>query len=177
MLIGINGPIASGKSAVARAVARELDRRGTTAAVIDIDLVYDMLDHAVGVPKGDDRSWRAARRAAAAITDTFLSDGIDAVIVEGRLFVAERREYLEALESPIYPRFVTLHVSYEEALRRAQNDETRGVSRDPAFLGPYFLGVERDLAEVPRTDLRINTERLDITESVAQIVRFADDSR
>jgi adenylylsulfate kinase-like enzyme len=43
-LIVISGPIASGKSTVAGALARECKRRGATAAVIDLDVVYEMLE-------------------------------------------------------------------------------------------------------------------------------------
>jgi adenylylsulfate kinase-like enzyme len=42
----ITGPIASGKSALGRAVAVELAAAGVSAPVIDLDLVYEMLDPA-----------------------------------------------------------------------------------------------------------------------------------
>jgi len=44
MVIVICGPIASGKSTVARAVARSFEHLGTQAAVVDLDLVYEMLE-------------------------------------------------------------------------------------------------------------------------------------
>ena len=46
-------------------------------------------------PKADATKWRLARRAAAALTDTFLSSGVDDVIAEGDFFsAAERGEYI-----------------------------------------------------------------------------------
>lgn len=170
MLIVINGPIASGKSTIARAVVTALRDRGRRAAVIDVDLLYDMLDDAVDAPKGDESSWGLARRGAAVLSETYLSAGVDAVIVEGRFFEEERRVFLEALGPDVTPRYVTLQVSYEEALRRAQGDPTRGVSRDPAFLGPYFTAIAWDVEAVPPTDLVIDTEQLSVAETVRGIL-------
>lgn len=65
---------------------------------------------------------------------------------------------------------MTLHVSYEEALRRAQGDPTRGLSRDPDFLGPYFAQVGQTLARTPATDVAIDTERTTATLAVALIL-------
>ena len=42
MVIVICGPIASGKSTVARALAQLLERQGFGVATIDLDLVYEM---------------------------------------------------------------------------------------------------------------------------------------
>jgi hypothetical protein len=131
-----------------------------------------MLDAAVGTPKSDERSWRLAREAAGAITDTFLGGGVAAVLVEGRFFAAERAELLKGVHSDVVRRFVTLRISYDEALRRAQTDPTRGASRDPEFLRPYFLGVERDMASVPDTDLVLDTELLDLDRCVAEVIGF-----
>jgi predicted kinase len=173
VLIIINGSIASGKSAIARAYARHLASRGIEAAVIDLDLLYDMQHHTPGVAKGDEKSWEIARRAAAGLTDTFLSQGVRDVVVEGTFFTpAERAAYLDVLSTPIAPRFVTLRVRYDEALRRAQDDPSRGVSRDPAFLGPHYARLEADMAAVPATDLILDTERLTPDEAVAAIAAF-----
>lgn len=173
MVIVINGPIASGKSAVARATAAELDRRGTSAAVIDVDVLYAMLDQRTGVPEADDAAWLLARVAAGSLVDTFLAGGINAVLVEGRFFAEERRQFLSALRAPVSPHFVTLRVSYDEALRRTQSDGSRGVSRDPAFLGPYFARTERDLSSLPPGDLVIDTERESVETCVAKIINHA----
>ena len=66
---------------------------------------------------------------------------------------------------------MTLRVSYEAALRRAQGDPTRGRSRDPAFLGPYFAAVEQALATVPASDLVIETEQIPPAAAAAAIAR------
>jgi cytidylate kinase len=175
VLIVINGSIASGKSTIARAYASHLASRGIAAAVIDLDLLYDMHHHTTGVAKDDEKTWAMARRAAAALTDTFLADGVRDVVVEGTFFTsAERAAYLDVLVTPLAPKFVTLRVGYDEALRRAKADLSRGVSRDPAFLRPYYARVEADVAAVPATDLILDTERLTPEEAVAAIAAFVD---
>ncbi len=176
MLIVINGSIASGKSTIARAYARRQAARGTAVAVIDLDLLYDMRQQPPDVAKDDEEMWTMARHAAAALTDTFLSDGIRDVVVEGTFFTtAERSAYLRALRTPIIPTFVTLRVGYDEAIRRAVADPTRGVSRDPAFLRPHYARMEAVVAAVPATDLILDTERLTVEQAVAAIADVVAD--
>ena len=52
VVIVVTGPIASGKSTTARVLAQELARRNVRTAVIDLDLLHDMLTE-VG-PKSDE---------------------------------------------------------------------------------------------------------------------------
>jgi cytidylate kinase len=102
VLIVISGPIASGKSAVARALAHECEGRGRSAAWIDLDVVYEMLEHSTD-RKDDDAKWLAARRAAAALTDSFLAHGAEVVIVDGEFLTAEVRDaYLRAASAPTW---------------------------------------------------------------------------
>ncbi len=169
MLVVINGPIASGKSTVARALADQLRSGGRTVAVVDLDLLYDMLADPVG-PKADHTKWRVARRAAAALTDGFFAAGIDDVIAEGDFFSPdERDEFVRDLTSQEGARVVVLQVSYEEALRRAQCDPTRTVSRDPSFLRPYYENVQASFASIPSGDLVLRTEGRDAGEVAGAI--------
>jgi adenylylsulfate kinase-like enzyme len=169
MLIVITGPIASGKSTVAREVARELGLASLRADVIDLDLVHDML--VADGSAGGDASWGDARRAAAALASAFLADGLAVVIAEGSFNATGDRDTFEkSLGDGVEPRYVTLRVTYEEALRRVQGDPARGRSRDPAFLGPYFAGVEPKLAMVPATDIVIDTERTTAHSAAVAIV-------
>ena len=125
-VVVISGPIASGKSALSRAVAAQLEEAEEVAtAVIDLDLVYEMLD-VHGGHKGDDRRWEAARRGTAGLADRFLAAGIDVVVVEGEFDGAARGVFAADVGDRAAPRFVTLTVSYEEAYRRARADPTRG---------------------------------------------------
>jgi adenylylsulfate kinase-like enzyme len=132
-LLIISGPIASGKSTVAQLVATESRASGHTVAVVDLDRLYMMLDHRS--PMDDPRTWRAARRAAAALADQFLVDGAELVIVEGTFWTqAERDEFAHRLSTAFDALFVTLHVSVDEALTRVQADVGRRASRVPELL-------------------------------------------
>jgi predicted kinase len=171
VLIVITGPIASGKSTVAGELARELERAGHRVAVIDLDLVHDMLT--AGARPSDDTTWAVARRAAAMLANAFLGAGIEVVVAEGSFNRPDDRAAFTApLDARAAPRFVTLRVSYEEALRRATSDPTRGKSRDPDFLGPYFATADRLLATAPATDLVIDTERTSAKEAAGEIARL-----
>ena len=177
VLIVINGSIASGKSTIARGYARHLAARGIAAAVIDLDLLYDMHHQTTGVAKGDQRTWAIARRAAAALTDTFQSEGVRHVVVEGTFFTpAQRAAYLDALTTPVTPRFITLRVGYDEAIRRAEGDPTRGVSRDPRVPAPLLRPPGCRCCRGPSNRPHHRHGTADAEEAVATIVDFVADS-
>ena len=128
----INGPIAAGKSTVAQALGPRLRQDGHPTAVVDLDELYSMMS---AKPMGRSQIWHRARLAAAALTDCFLSSGIEVVVVEGPFWdKSERGPFLNALMWSGVPLFVTLLVSYEVAYRRAQGDSGRTPSRCPDFL-------------------------------------------
>jgi uridine kinase len=166
-VIVISGSIASGKTTVARAVAAELASEGRRCAVIDIDVLHDMLSD------GLDPAWAIARQAAGRLTDSFLAAGVQVVVVDGEFITTEERaSYLENVCSPVTVRFVTLRVAYEEALRRAQRDPARGVSRDPTFLETHYAAVQAGLDATPGTDLVIHTDAVTVAEAVKMVVAF-----
>ena len=171
MLIVITGPIASGKSTVARELARELERAGLSVAVIDLDLVHEMV--AMGAQPSSHATWALTRHAAGTLVNTFVGAGIAVVIAEGSFNTpADRAVFAERLDAIASPQYVTLRVSYEEALRRAQGDPSRGKSRDPAFLRPYFATADLALATAPATDLVIDTERVPAKDAAVTIARL-----
>ena len=131
-LIVINGPIAAGKSTVAQALGRRLRNAGRATAVVDLDELYLMMS---AKPMGDPQVWHRAGRAAAALTDCFLSSGIEIVVVEDAFWdESERAPFVDALRWRGSPLFVTLLVSYDVAYRRVQGDSGRSLSRSPDFL-------------------------------------------
>jgi adenylylsulfate kinase-like enzyme len=171
VLIVISGPIASGKSTVARELARDLEQIAVRTAVIDLDLLHDQLiaDGAAS----DDSSWTLARRAVATLANTFLGQGVAVVIADGSFNRPRDRATLaQHLRTDARPVYVTLRVSFEEALRRAQADPTRGRSQDPLVLGPYFAAVSPVLQTVPATDIVIDTERTAPASAAATIARL-----
>jgi len=173
MLIVICGPIASGKSTVARAIARLFERQGTEAAAIDLDVVYEMLEHDCA-PKASLPTWGRARRAVAALTDALLQDGVGVVVVEGDFLTAEQRtEFVTALRSSVAPVFVTVHVSIDLALQRVQRDPTRGISRDPRFLRRHYEQLEETVRSRPATDLVVDTASVSVDEAARTIAEWA----
>jgi predicted kinase len=171
MVIVITGPIASGKSTVARVLAHELVRRDVRVAVIDLDILEDMLS--ADGSESDLETWNLARHAASTLASAFLSDGIGVVIADGSFNQAsDRAAFEQHLDPGVGPLYVTLSVSYEEALRRAQGDPTRGVSRDPGFLGSYFADETRASANRPTTDIVIDTESMSAKTAAEMIARL-----
>ena len=170
LVVVITGPIASGKSTVGRELAHELERAGVPVAIIDLDDVHDRL--ASDGPETDQVTWAAARRKAATLANAFLAEGRAVVIAEGSFNTpGDRAEFGQYLDASVAPVYVTLRVSFDEALRRAQGDPTRGVSRDPAFLGRYFAGIGQALP-TPATDFVIETERTSPSSAAVSIAHL-----
>ena len=78
MIVVVTGPIASGKSTLVRALADELRRAGPTAATLDRDEVYELLEER-GATAGDPESWQRANRLTAAFAAALVADGVDVV--------------------------------------------------------------------------------------------------
>jgi adenylylsulfate kinase-like enzyme len=174
VLIVVSGTIASGKSATARALAGEVERRGKTAAAIDLDLVYEMLEHD-GARKDDDATWTRARRAAAALANRFATDGVEVVIVEGDFLTADdRRLLVEVLDASAEPRFVMLRVSFDEAVRRVEGDPTRTFSRDRDCLRRDYDRADAAIDDVPASDLLVDTEGVAIDDVAAAIADWSN---
>ena len=171
MIIVITGPIASGKSTVAIELARVLESIDVRAAVIDLDLVYHRLT-TNGSPS-DDSTWTLARMETATAANVFLDEGVAVVIAEGSFNLpSDRATFTQHLRPSAGLAFVTLQVSFQEALRRAQADPTRGRSQDPQFLGSQFGARHDVLAAVPATDIVIDTERATAQAAAATIARL-----
>ena len=165
-LVVISGPIASGKSTTAHELANRARAEGRSAAVVDLDRVYMMLDDAS--PMSSDGVSRQARRAAAALVNQFTADGIELVVVEGDFWTAATREQLlERIATDMTPTFVTLTVSEAEALRRVNLDSDRRASRNPLVLHACHV----DFASTARiaTDLRLDTTAMTLDEVAMRI--------
>ncbi len=140
IVVVITGPIASGKSTLARAVAVELADRGTDSAVIELDLIYEMLDPSRR-PKTDEAVWREARQLAGTIAAE-LGGQRSAVIVEGEFATDGQRADLRNELLPMWQTsFVTLTVEFDVAWRRAVADPTRGISKDKDFLAAHYRAL------------------------------------
>jgi shikimate kinase len=131
-LVVITGPVGAGKSTTSQAIARVLQSRNVSTAVIDLDEIYCMARQQANFD--DQEMWVTARRAAAALTESFYASGLQAVIVEGgflsALEFAELRQYVT---TEVNEFFFTVFTSASTALHRAQTDPSPGrvISRLP----------------------------------------------
>jgi predicted enzyme related to lactoylglutathione lyase/chloramphenicol 3-O-phosphotransferase len=167
----ITGPIASGKSTLAQALAAESRGSGSRAAVVDLDPMYAMLHD--GPLMSDPLIARLARRAAAALVDQYIVDGIQLVIVVGDFWTSgQRDEFTQRLSSGVALVFVTLGVSVEEAFRRVELDSNRRLSRIPEALRQSHA----DFAASPRItgDVIIDSSVLSVAEVAARIRSVLD---
>jgi hypothetical protein len=142
----ISGPIASGKSTVAHALAAESRAVGPTAAVVDLDRMYVLLDDSPLM--SDPRISARARRAAAALVDQYALDGIDLIIVEGDFWIASQHdEFNQWSYEPSFPvirrnggHFVRIH---RAALERWLEEFALGTSpRSPYGDAPPVVGCQ-----------------------------------
>ena len=128
LLVVLTGPVGGGKSTVALALATRLRGSGHPTAVIDLDLVYCMARQRDGF--ADEDTWRTARRGAAVLANVFFDTGARVVVVEGGFFTREECDGLsDQIASDVRISLVTLNVSFEQALHRAQSDPSRNVTR------------------------------------------------
>jgi adenylylsulfate kinase-like enzyme len=171
MVIVVTGPIASGKSSVARELALGLAGPDVPAEVIDLDAVHDQL--VIGGSASGDTAWTLARRSVARTANSLMREGATVVIAEGSFNLpADRAILREGLDEATEPVYVTLRVSFDEALRRAQGDPTRGRSRDPEFLRSHFAARRDVLANAPASDIVIDTEGTTAAAIAAAIARL-----
>jgi predicted ABC-type ATPase len=173
LVVVIAGPIASGKSSLSRATAVRLEELdGSAVGVVDLDLIYEMLDPrgGSGGAKSDERLWSQARRVAGRLAGALLAEGRD-VIVEGN-FAEDRSiaEFEQELPAGVGLRVVMLEVAFEIAVRRTKADPSRGLSRDPAFLSAHHSAFSPQWRG--REVLRLDTGALSLAEATQTLVTW-----
>jgi hypothetical protein len=132
-----------------------------------------MLEHTRAI-KSNPVIWSQARRAAGALTNALLADGINIVIAEGD-FLDERAraEFLSALPDDVPARFVTLTAPLETAFVRFEQDATRGISRDRSFLARHYDELADVLRRRPNGDLCLDTSKTTLEQATQSVVRWA----
>ena len=168
LVVVISGPIASGKSALSRAVAARLEEAEEIAtAVIDLDLVYETLDPRRGT-KDDPDLWAEARRVAGRLATSLLAEH-RCVVAEGD-FAGDQAldELVSELPGTVDLRLVLLGVDFQTALTRASSDPTRGLSKDETFLSRHHREFRAEW--VGRDVLRLDTTESTLGESARAVV-------
>lgn len=141
-LLLIVGPIAAGKSTIARALTAALRDTGQQIALVELDTIADMARPTLP-------DWADVHRIFASVTAQWLEAGLDLVIAEGpgsRQEVEKVRRSVPAGTSVVT---VVLTSSFEIAISRALSDSSRGVSRDEEFLAQEY---RRWADELPRIE-------------------------
>ena len=170
-MVLISGPIASGKSALSRAVAARLEESsGASSAVIDLDLVYEMLWVRDG-RKNDERVWRRLAGLPGASEACFWARAAQSSWRAGTSVRRRRSRSSRASYRPRRPSdFCSLSVDFETALTRAHSNPARGRSKDAAFLSRHYAEFRTDWSG--RDVLKLDTGSASLAETARSVVEW-----
>lgn len=149
-LVMVSGPIAAGKSTLARELVRALRAGGSSVALTDLDTVAEM-----ALPTLPDWGW--AHRIHAQLVGAWLQTGVDVVVDEGTSTVEEVQQVLSKVPLGVRVFHVVLTADYDRSLARALGDPGRGLSQDPGFLRADHDSFASHLPNLP-CDLRLDIE-------------------
>jgi shikimate kinase len=155
-LVLITGPIASGKTTAALALATKVRETGLRAAAIDMDVMVEMLAGTDwSLITAEDR--RSGQRIAASTIDRLIGEGAKVVAAAGSTISRyEWDDVLAGIRSEVSTTFVLLEVSLEESIRRAHADPTRGATKNPAVVTRIY--AENAQKSMRPYDLTVSTD-------------------
>lgn len=160
-LVVIVGPIASGKSTVARELGVRLRAAGRSVAVLDLD---DIVVTIGGFADLGAERLRQAQHVHGDLVGAWLSQGFD-VIAHGPFFEPdEDQALLHAVPDGTEPRRVRLVATYEAALERVGFDPERALSKDPDLLRRTFERMDSLLPGMPPGEWVFDTTQTSPTE-------------
>lgn len=160
-LLLIVGPIAGGKSTVARALARRLRQHSEQVALVELDQIAEM-----ALPTLPD--WAFAHRIFSSVVGQWLRSPLTVVIAEGPGSPSEVGGVLAQVPDGIEVITVVLTSTFEIAFARARDDPTRGVSREHSFLLREFERWATDMPLIEHSVL-IDTGTASVEDSVSVI--------
>ncbi|GAA2024389.1 zeta toxin family protein [Pseudokineococcus marinus] len=162
LLVVLAGPQASGKSALASALGAELRRRGERVAVVELDAIAAM---ALPTLPG----WDEAHAVFEAVVALWARTDLTCVVAEGSGTAPEVARLVRVAPPGTAVLTVAVTTDLPTAHARAQEDPTRGVSKDLAFLrGVYDRWPRERSAMAP--DLVVDTTAADVADGVARVV-------
>ncbi|MFC7403496.1 hypothetical protein [Georgenia alba] len=153
-LVVVLGPIAAGKSVVAREVAARVQATGRTVAVVDVDEVASM------VP-GRPEDWDLAHQVHGRLVGAWLETPVELVVAHGPIYTRRETSHLMSrVPDGTGTLRVLLRATYPAALRRVAGDPERGLSKDPGFLQRAYERFEQLRPGIAPCDLELDTEQL-----------------
>lgn len=165
-LLLIVGPIAAGKSTIARALTASWRAAGRQVALVELDAIADMARPTLP-------QWADAHRIFTSVTAQWLDAGLDLVIAEGPGSRHEIEKVRTSVPAGTPVVTVVLTSSFEIAFARALTDPTRGVSRQQEFLSQEYRRWAEELPWLEH-DLLLDTDTGDPEEIIRQILRHMD---
>jgi shikimate kinase len=166
-LVVITGPIASGKSVVATALADRLDDEGLSAVVVDLD---DIVATVRAPLAPSDQTWGWAREIHGRLVGHWLTSGVDAVIAHGPFYSAyETSALMQHVPTNITARRVMLLATYEVARDRVASDPSRGHSKDPTFLKSTYERFFHLLPDAEPCEWTFDTTQCTVSDVVTPI--------
>ncbi len=163
VLVVIAGPQASGKSTIATALGAALRERGERVAVVELDALA-----AMALPTLP--SWDAAHHVFETVTGLWARTDLTWVVAEGSGSRGEVERLLKQAPPGAVTTTVAVTATFETAFARARIDPTRGISKDHDFLRGVYDRWPDELAGIA-PDVLLDTDRLDVDQCVARIVR------
>ncbi|TDE99043.1 adenylyl-sulfate kinase [Occultella glacieicola] len=162
VLVLIAGPIAAGKSTLARAVADRLRDQGRSVALVDLDTVAEM-----ALPTLPDWAW--AHEIHARLVGHWTRVPLEVVVDEGASTRAEVDQVLAGVPGPTAVITVVLVADVRRSWERAQGDPTRGISKDRGFLERVYAQFERELPALDH-DVLLDAESTSPEQRLAPIL-------
>jgi shikimate kinase len=163
-LVVLIGPIASGKSTVARKLIDQLVSDGFTAARTEVDEMAAMIQAPGGLTI---EHWHQAHVVHGALVAGWLGTLVNVVVAEGPIY--SRREANALMTRvPVDTKLlrVLLWTSFHSALERVKDDPARGLSRDRQFLQAAHERFWSVRPQIDPFDLTFDTD----TETADSIV-------
>lgn len=162
----ITGPIASGKSTVAAALAARLADDGRSVAVADLD---DVVESIRAPLDRFDEMWLTARRVHGCLVAAWLAAGVEVVIAHGPIVTLEdERLLLDGLPGAL-PHRVLLRTTFDVAAERVALDPSRVVSKDLTFLRSTYDAFEALAPDPSSYDDDIDTSITSVPEIVERL--------
>jgi adenylylsulfate kinase len=166
-LVWFTGLPSSGKSTIAHHLEKELFERGIRCYVLDGDNVRHGINSNLGFSREDRKE---NLRRIAELTKLF----VDAGLVVLAAFVSPYREDREFVRAKVLPEnFFEVYVkcSPETCEKR---DPKGNYSKARAGVIKNYTGVSAPYEEPSKPDLVLDTEKLDVVESVHMLLEFLD---